>query len=933
MMDFFRRIFSTDGFMPHGMCYQWDPVVIWLHVISDSLITLAYYSIPISLLYFVQRRKDLHFSWILLCFAVFIIACGTTHLMEIWNIWHPVYWLSGAIKAVTAVSSIMTAILLVRLIPRIPFLVSLSSFQNAKENLLASEDRFRLLVDAVTDYALLMLDPGGHVISWNSGAERIKDYKEGEILGKHFSCFYLPEAIAKGRPDADLQIAATEGRYIEEGWRVRKNGSRFLANVVITAIHHKNGDLAGFANVTRDMTERKITLDSLHTSEEHFRLFVDSVSDYALLMLDPGGHVISWNSGAERIKGYKAEEIIGKHFSCFYLPEDIAKGHPDEELRIATMEGRYAEEGWRVRKDGSRFLAEVLITAIHNSTGELAGFAKITRDITERKKLDRQLQKAKEKAESADIAKSEFLANMSHEIRTPMNGVIGLTGLMLNGDLNPQQREFAETIRASGETLLTIINDILDFSKIEAGKLIIEILDFDLVETVESSLDLLAEAAHGKGIELACEIAPNIHASLRGDPGRLRQILINLVGNAVKFTRKGEVVVRVSVASQTETQVTVRIEVEDTGIGISSAEQITLFQPFSQADGSTTRKYGGTGLGLAIAKHLVTIMEGQIGVESQLQKGSKFWFTAKLEKLTTPAIPRNTNMVCDLRVLVVDDNKTNREILRHQLLAWKMRPDCAVSGKEALIMMRTAAAAGKPYDLALLDFQMPEMDGLGLACAINSDSVIRITRLVILTSHGQLLSPAELQEFGIDACVVKPTKQSRLFDCIVNAVNRMAGRNNPTITVAQAPAAFPLKAPQLLMKLRILIADDNGANRTVALGQVRELGYAAEAVADGSEVVKALEQVPYDVILMDCQMPELDGYEATKIIRQREQALDGLCPWKTPMHIIAMTAHALHGDREKCLAAGMDDYVSKPVRVSELKAVLEKAQTVESRSG
>jgi two-component system, sensor histidine kinase and response regulator len=931
MMDFFRRIFSTDGFMPHGMCYEWDPVVIWLNVISDSLITLAYYSIPISLFYFIQRRKDLHFGWILLWFAVFIIACGTTHLMEIWNIWHPVYWLSGAIKAFTAVSSAITAILLVRLIPRIPFLVSLSTFQSANQNLVASEDRFRLLVDAVTDYALLMLDPGGHVISWNSGAERIKGYKAAEIIGKHFSCFYLPEAIAKGHPDEELRIAATEGRYVEEGWRVRKNGSRFLADVVITAIRNEHGELAGFAKVTRDITERRISLDSLHSSEERFRLFVNSVSDYALLMLDPGGHVVSWNSGAERIKGYKAEEILGQHFSCFYLPEAIEKGHPDEELRIAAAEGRYIEEGWRVRKDGSRFLAEVLITAIHNSTGELAGFAKITRDITERKKLDQQLQKAKEKAESADIAKSEFLANMSHEIRTPMNGVIGLTGLMLNGDLSPKQREFAETIRASGETLLTIINDILDFSKIEAGKLIMEILDFDLIETVEGSLDLLAGTAHGKGIELACEIGPNIHPILRGDPGRLRQILTNLVGNAVKFTTNGEVVVRVSTASQTETHVMMRFEVEDTGIGLSSAEQITLFQPFSQADGSTTRKYGGTGLGLVIAKHLVTVMEGQIGMESQLQKGSKFWFTAKLEKLTASAVPRDTTTVCDLRVLVVDDNKTNRQILRHQLLAWKMLPDCAVSGEAALKMMRAAAAAGKPYGVALLDFQMPEMDGLGLACAINSDSVIRITRLIILTSHGQLLSPAELLEFGIDSCVVKPTKQSHLFDCIVNAVDRMAGRNKPAKTVASAPAAVPLEAPPPLMKLRILIADDNGANRTVALGQVRELGYAAEAVADGSEVVQALEQVPYDVILMDCQMPELDGYEATKIIRQREQALDGLCSWKSPIHIIAMTAHALHGDREKCLAAGMDDYVSKPVRVFELKAALEKAQTVDSR--
>jgi two-component system sensor histidine kinase/response regulator len=929
MMDFFRRIFSTDGFMPPGMSYHWDPIVIWLNVISDSLITLAYYSIPIALFYFVQRRKDLRLSWIFLCFAVFLIACGTTHLMEIWNIWHPLYWLSGAIKAISAVFSVITAILLVRLIPQIPFLVSLNSLQDAKENLQASEKRFGLLVDGVTDYALLMLDPGGHVISWNSGAERIKGYREEEIIGKHFSCFYLPEAIARGHPDEELRIAAKEGRYVEEGWRIRKNGSRFLADVVITAIHDENGQLAGFAKVTRDITDRKISLDNLHSSEERFRLFVNSVSDYALLMLDPGGHVVSWNSGAERIKGYKAEEIIGKHFSCFYLPEAIARGHPDEELRIAAKEGRYAEEGWRVRKDGSRFLADVLITAIHNSSGELAGYAKITRDITERKKIDQQLQNAKERAESADLAKSEFLANMSHEIRTPMNGVIGLTGLMLNGELSPQQREFAETIRASGETLLTIINDILDFSKIEAGKLIMEILDFDLVETVESSLDLLAETAHEKGIELACEIAPNIHARLRGDPGRLRQILINLVGNAVKFTTKGEVVVRVSEASQTETHILVRFEVEDTGIGISSAEQITLFQPFSQADGSTTRKYGGTGLGLAIAKHLATIMEGQIGMESQMQKGSKFWFTAKLEKLTAPAIARDTNMVCNLRVLVVDDNKTNRQILCHQLMAWTMRPDCAVSGEEALKMMRAAAAAGKPYGLALLDFQMPEMDGLGLACAIKSDPVIRITRLVILTSQGQLLSPAELQDFGIDSCVVKPTKQSRLFDCIVDAVNRMAGRNSALKTVAAAPVVVPLEPSPQLQKPRILIADDNGVNRAVALGQLRALGYAAEAVADGSEVVRALEQVPYDIILMDCQMPQMDGYQTTKNIRQREQALDGLCPWKTPIHIIAMTAHALDGEREKCLAVGMDDYVSKPVRDFDLKAALERAQTLD----
>jgi PAS domain S-box-containing protein len=834
--------------------------------------------------------------------------------------WRPLVWFRAGLTAGSFASAIL---LLARVFPSKMSSKSRSATKSIDDTLQASEERFRLLVDAVSDYALLMLDPKGNVVSWNPGAERIKGYKADEILGRHFSCFYLPEAIAKGHPDAELRIATKEGRYAEEGWRLRKDGSRFLAEVVITAIRNANGQLAGFAKVTRDITERKRSSDSLHASEERFRLFVDAVSDYALLMLDPSGNVVSWNSGAERIKGYKAEEILGRHFSCFYLPEAIAKGHPDAELRIATKEGRYTEEGWRLRKDGSRFLAEVVITAIRNANGELAGFAKVTRDITEREKIDQQNKKAKEAAEAADRAKGNFLANMSHEIRTPMNGVIGLTGLMLSGDLNPQQREFAQTIRASGETLLAIINDILDFSKVEAGKLLIELLDFDLIETVENSLDLLAETAYEKGIELACEIAPNVHTSLRGDPGRLRQILINLIGNAVKFTANGEVSVRVSMESQTETHATVRFDIEDTGVGISAEEQTTLFKPFNQADSSTTRKHGGTGLGLAIAKHLVSLMGGQVGMESRLPKGSKFWFTVKLEKLMTPPMPRDINKLYDLRTLIVDDNATNRQILLQQLLAWKMRPDCAIGGEEALKMMQAAASDGRPYSLALLDFQMPEMDGLELARAIKSDPVIAVTRLVMLTSRGQLLSPHELQEFGIDACVIKPAKQSRLFDCITNAVDRMTGPTSLAATVA--PKSASLGVPLRRMTARVLVADDNRANCMVALGQVRELGYAAEAVADGLEVIKALMQISYDVILMDCQMPDLDGYEATKIIRRREQALEGHCPWKAPVHIIAMTAHALHGEREKCLAAGMDDYLSKPVRIEDLQVALERS--------
>ena len=750
---------------------------------------------------------------------------------------------------------------------------------------------------------IVVTDSNGVILWANDAFTGITGCPVGEVLGR------IPGVIQSGMTPLDAQTDPWETVRQGHSWRGefvnrRRDGTDYLQETIVTPVIQPAGCITHFVATVRDVTDRRQQEGAWRHTGGLLDLVWDESAD-GLRLVDAEGIVVKVNRAYCEIVGKTKEELEGQPFAIVYASAERARIIETFRQRFAHRDIKTILEREMTFWNGRKKWVELATSFLEAGTRTV--LLNIVRDITERKQTQNQLQAAKEQAEAANRAKSTFLANMSHEIRTPMNGVIGMTGLLLDTPLSIVQREYTEAIRVSGEALLDLINDILDFSKIEAGKLTIEPIPFDLAGAIDDVGSLLAPQAAKKDLEFIIRYDPLAPRFVTGDPGRLRQIVVNLAANAIKFTDKGHVLVDVT-GDHDGTLAHLRFAVEDTGIGMASDILPLLFHDFVQGDSSTARRYGGTGLGLAICKRLTDTMGGQLNVTSQIGVGTTFILTLALPLAPAPQAAVPLSDIRGLRALIVDPQPISRRVMTELLASWELGSDSCSSAEEALDRLRKA---NDPYDFVIMDARLPDADGIDLGHAIRSDSTIADAILVALTTVPTGGEGTRFRDAGYAAYLVKPVRSSQFFDALATAWSQKRGTPiTPRHTLeSQPPDSGPPRE-----RYRVLVAEDNHVNQRVARALLERVGCHVDIVANGREAIEMWSRIPYHAIFMDCLMPELDGYEATRRIRAHDRTVP----------IIAMTANAMPGDREECLAAGMSDYIAKPLRAEDLAGILRR---------
>jgi len=795
----------------------------------------------------------------------------------------------------------------------------------AQEALRASEDRYRRIVETTSE-GVWLIDAGNKTTFMNHRMAQMLGCDAEVGVGR--SPFeFLDEA---GRAALAAHAQWPEPHPFEVRF-IRADGTSVWALFGATPVFDNTGGYDGLLAMVMDITDRKQAAEALEglsqrteRRERMLTTMLSSISDFAYIC-DREGRFLFANQPLLNLWGITLEEAVGKNFFDLGYPDDLAEQLQRQVQEVFEMKKGVTGETFYTNPAGLNACYEYIFSPVFGGDGTVEFVVGFTRDVTERKRAAEAWRTAKDAAEAANQAKSEFLANMSHEIRTPINGVIGMTELVLDTDLTFEQRDYLTTAKVSAESLLTIINDILDFSKIEAGRLELVPVSFHLQESIEETMRAMAFPAHEKDLELLCDIKSEVPCYVIGDSVRIRQIIINLVGNSIKFTERGQVELEVAIEAQEGDELRLHFIVSDTGIGIPPEKQKLIFEAFSQADSSTTRRFGGTGLGLTISSRLAEAMRGKIWVESEPGKGSHFHFTICLE-IDHQALAPSTEEVplAGIPVLVVDDNFTNRRILKEMFWMWQMKPTEAASAQEALTHLRRASERGHPFALVVADVQMPEMDGFDLAGRIKDTPNLADVVILMLTSGEKRGDIERCRGMGVSAYLMKPVRRAELRDAITKAMRaRSLGGNENEQALPVSQVALRVASESL--RSRILLAEDNVVNQRLAARILEKAGHSVLIVSNGREAIAALQCETIDLVLMDVQMPEMDGFEAARAIRKDEAGR------KKHIPIIAMTAHAMTGDRGRCIAAGMDGYITKPIRAHDLLSLVENTMASDAK--